>query len=236
MTILSRNIVMISAFAFVLVLGLLYSSSTPGFPVITGWPIARLTIVEVYHKMCNISLNPGFNYFSAPCFGDEVAISTALEEFYQNLTNSSNMTVCSYKFRSIHAYDSTDSLDHWKSYNPCLPSYVVQDMAILDDKKGYAIYMNLSARLEYGSDVSIPNYVPLFADWNFVGYPSNDTTGNRSVGVSIGSINQSYLAIYSYSAGKWLFYNDSIHNFSFFEPFHPYWMRMLENATWVIDW
>jgi hypothetical protein len=231
---LARDTAIFSAVAFVFLFGLLISISSEDFPRITGMPVASLIVVELSHKVCNISLSSGWNLVSIPCLEDSVPVPFALLSLYTN--QSPNSTNCSVGFSSVHAYAPLDSEDHWKSYNPCLPSYVVQDLLNMNDKQGYFIRMKHGSRLEYVADVTIPNYVQLYQGYNLVGYPTNLTAMNRSVDISIQTINSTYSALFKYSLGSWLIYNASLQQFSQLEPYHGYWFRMDDNSTWVVDW
>jgi hypothetical protein len=239
---LHRNLLVFSFAILVFLLGLGYSLLSQDFPNITGMVVARLTVVELSHKWCNASLTKGWNLVGIPCFPDSVSVRQALGSLFRNTTNVSmlinhtNRTYCLYYLISVHSFDQSDSNDSWKSYNPCMPSYVVQDLSYLNDKQGYFIRVRNSTRLNYEGDLSIPNYVPLYKGWNLVSYDANDTLNSRPVATSIDSINNSYIAFFNYFSGFYQAYNSTVHRFTNFVPFHGYWFNMLENATWVIDW
>ena len=42
-------------------------------------------------------------------------------------------------YSSIHTYNASVELDYWKAYDPSMPSWVVQDLDSISEKKGYWI-------------------------------------------------------------------------------------------------
>jgi hypothetical protein len=212
------------------------SFSGQDFPRISGMPVAQLNIVDISHKVCNFSVTEGWNLISIPCLDGNVLTPLALSSVYSNQTNLTNGTNCSALFFSVHSYDAVDSLDKWKSYNPCLPDYVVQDLTYMQDYRGYFIKMRTGSRIAYAGQISIPNLIDVYEGWNLVAYDSNDTERSREVGSSMASINDSYSALYNYANGSWERYNASVHEFNYLVPYHGYWLKMLNNDVWVIDW
>jgi hypothetical protein len=131
---------------------------------ITGNGIVN-TKVEVFptiFKNCSFHLYPGWNMVSFYCLGMFAERSIVLH----TIENS---------YGAIFEYQTFDVADPWKSYNPNLPNWTVQQLNYMDRISGYWIYMSNDADFSY-SGVYSDSIILLYDGWNFVGYPNTLTT------------------------------------------------------------
>lgn len=131
---------------------------------ITGHGIVN-TKVEVFptiFKNCSFHLYPGWNMVSFYCLGlfaDRSLVLQTVEDSYG----------------AIFEYQAFEGADPWKSYNPYLPNWTVQQLTHMDRVSGYWIYMSNDKNFSYNGIYS--NSIILLNDgWNFIGYPNTLTT------------------------------------------------------------
>jgi len=130
---------------------------------ITGNGVVN-TKVEVFptmSKTCSFHLYSGWNMVSFYCLGLFADRSFVL----QTIGDS---------YGAIFEYNSFDGADPWKSYNPYLPNWTIQQLTHMDRVSGYWIYMANDADFSY-SGVYSDSIILLNDGWNFVGYPNNLT-------------------------------------------------------------
>ena len=104
------------------------------FASITGWQVmsTRLVILSVENTSCNMSFYDGWNFVSFPCISDPVDIDTFFNAFPT--------------YEYVRHYDADSSSDPWKSYNPSLPSWAVQDLSEFSRAEGYWISVDNDSR------------------------------------------------------------------------------------------
>jgi len=189
---------------------------------ITGSSImsTKVELLPAVTKNCSTNLYSGWNLVSFNCLGSYVDRSSALT----SIDGSYDM---------IFTYDASDHADPWKSYNPSLPSWAVQQLVALDKFSGYWIYMNTPATFQY-SGVSGTASITLYKGWTLTGYPSNN---NKSINVSLNGINFTLIESYDNPSDTWLIYvngsgNNTLANFT---PFSGYWINSSSQQTWNVN-
>lgn len=194
-------------------------------PEKTGMVVTRLSIVQINASSCNISLSTGWNLISVPCVpfdGQPVA------EFLEDASG---------KYASIHSYNPTDTADPWKSYNPALPNWVIQDLSSISDMKGYWINANDSFNLSIDSTITTPRTIQLISGWNLVGYP---THMQRPVNSSLATLYPYWREIrfWNLSSSAYLTFSNSTQTGDFVNMTHyyGYWIYMTQTQNWVISW
>ncbi|MFH1510823.1 MAG: hypothetical protein ABIF10_03965 [Candidatus Woesearchaeota archaeon] len=225
----SRAALVIGLAAF-FVLATLFSATLDGFPQITGRAVTQLSIIQKYKKTCNFTMTQGLNLVCIPC----LRAGTPTEEAVQQIWDTSSQ--CPSAVISVHSYKSEDGLDHWKSYNQCLPKYVIQDLTVMEDNEAYFVNMRIGRYVNFTNDITIPNYITLYQGWNMAGYAANDTNKPRSIATAFPDISGSVIEIQSYCNGTYQVHNSTQTDFNILQPFRGYWIKMQENRTWVIDW
>jgi hypothetical protein len=162
-------------------------------------------------------------------------------------------------YGAIFQYDSFDSVDPWKSYNPSLPNWAVQQLDYMDRVSGYWIYMYDDADYTYGGKYS-DSLIMLNTGWNFVGYPNNNpaniTTSLNSISFSVvknyvntkivpdvcqnvtnnetGNVTES--CTYIITTDTWLIHvnNGSSNTLNQFETYSGYWLNVSGTPQWHI--
>lgn len=199
----------------------------PGKPYgATGASVSKVMVFEIFrNKNCTASLPEGWNLASMPCNPNNYSIRSALSSIEGS-------------YVSVHWYDPNDQIDRWKSYNPSLPSWVVQDLSNFSIQRGYWININTTASWSLAGNITLPNYILLYSGWNLAGYSSNET---KNVTLAVKGINESLRSIHMYNvsdtADPWKVYNPSFPELSdlpMMLPYFGYWMNITTNAS--VNW
>jgi len=192
----------------------------------------RVNIIQSLPLSCSFQLEEGWNMVSFYCFGALVNRSVALASIDGS-------------YDSVFKYQANDPLDPWKSYNPDLPNWTVQQLNYFDRFSGYWIYMDSSFSNETNSSnittdplnftyfgVYSDSNIPLYKGWNFIGYPRNVTANVTFILAGI-----PYTAIRTYEAATdtWYYYlNGTGGSLQIFEPFNGYWLNVSSNVTLTV--
>jgi hypothetical protein len=152
-----------SMFSFMLLILVLYLviGSEPKIDLsdsLTGNAIvgSRARILSSTESVCIINLTQGYNIFSSACVSNASSLSEALAYIYQD-------------YDVIYTYDE---LSKWKVYVPDAPSYVVQGINAIDDRKSYVVLMRQDQTLVIEGLKYTPRAVPYYEGFTLVGYPS----------------------------------------------------------------
>ncbi len=176
-----------------------------------------LTVVNWTIANCSFLLYKGWNLVSFYCFA--------------SINRSEALQPIDGKYEAIFTYDNQHK--EWKAYNPNLPSYVIQDLDIIDRKNGYWIYMNETSFFNKQGYKSAYTSIPLYVGWNLIGYPTN-TTINASI---LNNLDQNITWMHQDIEKKWYYYiNGSNHTFNYLYPYQGYWIQSNSEQTWRIDW
>ena len=179
----------------------------------------HVEVLPVSSKNCSFHLNPGWNMVSFYCLGlfsDRSVVLGSIDGYYG----------------SIFEYNSNDATDPWKSYNPELPSWTVQQLTHMDRISGYWIYMHTDADFNYPGIYS-DSVIYLYNGWNFVGYPNTNRT---NINVSLNGIPFTVVKYYNTTSNTWQVYvNGSPSNtLNYFETYKGYWINVNGNPQWII--
>jgi hypothetical protein len=193
---------------------------------ITGNVVTRVAIVKRTSMNCSIPLYPGWNLVSMPCMTENSARDIMLQTIAGN-------------YSSIHTYDISNTTDPWKSYNPEMPWWVIQDLSSISEKNGYWIQMKTNTSWDVQGDLYLPVLIPMYKGWNLVGYPYNTT---QYINESLITIDGSYSAVYAYDANesKWLMYYAYLpswvsQNLTNMSMYFGYWINMTQDDVWVVS-
>lgn len=205
-------ILIIGAFAAA-ILGPKFDNSITGQDIST-----RVEILSVLPNNCSFNMAAGWNYVSFHCIANSESRSDVL--------SSVNSSV-----EKIFTYTAQDTSDPWKSYNPSLPNWTVQQLNYMGRTQGYIILMSTDASYFYeGFDRS--SVIPLRSGWNLVGYPDDV---NQSINDSLSGL--LYNAVITYNNGALLVYipnavNNTLFNFS---PYSAYWINSSATQNWLVS-
>jgi hypothetical protein len=194
-------------------------------PIITGKVITKVLVVTRLALNCTTYLYEGWNLVSMPCVN-----TTNERDFMLQTLNES--------YNSIHTYMITDRNDPWKSYNPNLPGWVVQDLTNITNIQGYWINMNQEDTWDFKGRLVWPAITEMYQGWNLVGFPSNRS---MPINESLITIDGSYSVVYQYDANhsRWLVYYPNLplwvtQNLTNMSLFYAYWINITQNDTWVL--
>jgi len=214
-----RSILIILLLVFVILLLVVPFEKIRGKPSILGAMVARVFVKpSAINTTCNVDLVGGWNLMSVACASDNSSLSNVLKSI-------DGMYV------SIHGYNSSDVADPWKSYNPNMPEWVVQDLFIISEKSGYWINMNSSGMLSVnGTITTSPHKISLIRGWNLIGYPSENS---KEPSDAFSSIAGSYSIAWAYNASEqeYLYYNPYLDTgtLTMIIPGLGYWINMTED-------
>ncbi len=186
---------------------------------ITGNDVStRVEILTAIPSNCSFDMHSGWNYVSFHCI--------ATSEPRSDVLSSVNSSV-----DRIFTYIAQDTSDPWKSYNPSLPNWTVQQLDYMGRTQGYIILMNDDASYFY-EGFARSSVIPLRPGWNLVGYPDD---ANQSINESLNGLQ--YNAVITYAAGSLLVYipnsvNNTLFNFS---PYSAYWINSSATQNWLVN-
>ena len=188
---------------------------------ITGNDIVntKVELFPVQYKNCSFQLNPGWNMVSFYCFGLFVERNKAL----QSLGDTYN---------SLFMYQANDINDPWKSYNPGLPNWTIQQLNYMDRVSGYWINMNNESNFSYAGVYSDSN-IYVYNRWNLVGFPSIATA---NISDSLTDVSFDMVKYYNTTIDTWLTYivNDSNNTLNQFNTYNSYWIKVNGDQIWTI--
>jgi hypothetical protein len=176
-------------------------------------------IMPAESKNCSFHLKEGWNLVSFFCLSNSVSTRYALESL-----NGS--------YDKIFSYASTDSVDPWKSYNPSLPDWAVQQLEYVSRIPGYWIYINNETDYIY---VGYEKYtfVPLYPGWNLVGYAS---LTNHTINDSLFDIQFTTIKTYDTFTGVYPIYivNATNNTLEYLETYKGYWINSSASQNWIV--
>lgn len=190
-----------------------YNNSITGKNVLT-----KVEIADIIPSNCTFNLTSGWNYVSFHC----IASSVYREEVLSSINDS---------YSRIFAYNAFDTIDPWKSYNPELPYWAVQQLNYMGRTSGYIILMNEDAEYVYAG-YKRSSIVQLRPGWNLIGYPDNESVmiNNSLDGIL-------YNQIMTYDNGTLLIYipNSTNNSLTYFEPYKAYWINSTASQNWLVN-
>lgn len=190
------------------------------FENVTGEVLTTVHIIETRSAYCNFTLEEGLNLVSFFCIRN----GAHKDEVIENITN----------LESIFEYQE-NAQDRWKSYNPSLPGFVIQDLELMYRTEGYWIRMRAQEDFFTGGGLRLINYIDLTPGWNLVGYPTNKT---KPVNESFASIEGNFTEVRAYNASTQVFTNyiPSVGGgLTKTDPDRGYWINVSENEVWIVD-
>lgn len=214
LTILSLTLVLVLSTAHNL------GSLEHSFNQITGDVITKVNITSAPPTYCNFTLEPGLNLVSFYC----VSYENLRDNIIENITS----------LEGIFEYQE-GSTDPWKSYNPTLPSWVVQDLDKIYRCEGYWIRANSSEQVLIAGGLYLPTHINLVIGWNLVGYPTNET---KNVTEAFSSIEGNFSEVRAFNASTQGFYNfipPSTGALQHTKTPDGYWINANATEVWVFE-
>jgi hypothetical protein len=207
----------------VLALALMPIDILMGRQSILGAVISKVYVKGIEtNKSCTLNLSSGWNLISIACIPQDTSLASVLNPIASD-------------YISIHEYDTGASTDNWKSYNPSMPAWVVQDLSSISEKKGYWIRIESGCLLNVNGSVLIPNTVDMAQGWNLIGYPANNSNSPQN---AFSTIDGSYSIVWTYNTtqDQYLYYTPSLAGtLTEIQPVKGYWINMTAGDTlWII--
>lgn len=207
-------LLMIVAVAFLFLLDSIDNSFVRSNLITGNDVLTQVNIIQPPALNCSFHLNQGLNMVSFVCIGT----GTPRDEVLAPINDS---------YESIFYYNAADPNDPWKSYNPSLPDWTVQQINTMSRYNGYFIYMKTSAdyNLEGGRRTS---FIPLKDGWNLIGYPSRIP---QYISEMFGDIE--YTEVKTYQNSTWLIYIPGRHDNTMDTLYtnEGYWVNSSENQS-----
>jgi uncharacterized protein (TIGR03790 family) len=163
-----------------------------------------------------IYLRKGWNLISLPFEPTDTRISEAL----MSIDGLYDM---------IRFYNSSDPIDHWKTYYTFKPS-VFSDLEWIDRKMGVWIHMVNATVLKANGTYYRSTQIPLLAGWNMMGYPSlvGATVGDVFAGIPL-------LSVESFVEGMDPYLLERLDNSSSMFPGRGYWVEVAIDCTLTVN-
>lgn len=120
--------------------------------------ISRARIISSLDTVCIINLTEGINIFSSACVSNASSLSETLAYIYQD-------------YDVLYTYDDSSS-QKWSVYVPDAPSWVVQGIDDIDDRKGYIVIMKQNQTLIIEGTRFVPRAVNYPSGFSLIGIPS----------------------------------------------------------------
>jgi len=197
---------------------------------ITGYQVmsTRLVIISENATTCDTTFEAGWNLISFPC----VSGDTNIELFLASLNNS---------YQSIRYYTPLDIDDPWKSYNPSLPSWAIQDLSLISRRDGYWMYFENQTYVYINNSLATPTLTSLTPGWNLIGYPSRTI---RTVNETFYQLIPNYDYVHMYNASdqvdKWKEYTwntslPSAQDLNYTLYYYGYWIYVISPDTLLLN-
>lgn len=198
---IDKHELIVIGLAMVFFFGILYISFESINYSPTGNTISSVQIEKAEDDICNFTLTRDENLVSFHCIRGAMPRDMMLEPIKD-------------KYESVFTYNP-DNADLWKSYNPSLPSWVEQDLTLIEDKAGLWLFMKEDSMYVYNGSKSERNITSLKNGWNLIGYP---TSVSKDIVTSLASVDGNYNIILAYNSSRYcqreiVYINDSVfHN------------------------
>jgi hypothetical protein len=194
-----------------------------GKPSILGAVLSKVFVRGQEIPMtCNIPLADGWNLIGIGCKKGDMSVESV-------------MAPIDSIYVSIHGYNMNGGLDKWKSYNPSMPNYVIQDLDTLDVETGYWVNSRAVTLFSYNGTIELPNSISLLKGLNLISYPRNES---QEISTALATIDGRYTIVYAYNTTlrNFTYYNASTMtgNLSELKYYEGYWINMTSNGIlWI---
>jgi len=210
-----RTLVILTLLVLILFIGLIPVERIVGRPSIIGAMVAKVFVRSLEtNNSCTVNLFAGWNLVGIPCKPNDQSIGSALNSISGNYT-------------SIHTYNASEDMDHWKSYNPNMPGWVIQDLSVISEKSGYWIKIDDDSVLNVNGTITSPNSIELVQGWNLIGYPSSTT---KIPSDAFSTISGSYSIVWTYNTSQdaYLYYSPTFgtNTLTSIDTNRGYWINM----------
>jgi len=190
------------------------------FQKITGNVVTRVNVTQPQVAYCNFTLYSGLNLVSFFC----IPTMHPRDQVIGNLSS----------LEAIFEYQEEKS-DAWKSYNPSLPNFVIQDLSFMSRTEGYWIMMRNNQQFLLEGALRRSTSILLVPGWNLVGYPTNTTMVVNNSFISILS-NMTEARTRNPLSGNFISYVPGIGGaLNQTEPYYGYWINATVDEGWIFE-
>jgi len=171
----------------------------------------NFTVLALY----DISLQEGWNLISLPLEQVDTSIPSVLASIDG-------------QYEVVKYYDTTDIMDHWKTYRPGASTHDLMD---IDHTMGFWIKITEpGVNLTVKGIIPTSTTIPLYAGWNLVGYPTQmvQTVGNALWGTGADRI-EKFDAMNPYFISE-------VGATYIMKPGEGYWIHVPADTVWTVNW
>jgi hypothetical protein len=172
----------------------------------------NFTVLALY----GIQLHEGWNLISVPL----VQVNTSISEVLKDIAG---------KWDYIQVYNATDQ-DHWKTNLTYRPEQL-NDLTTINHKMGFWINITEpNVNLTVRGNISAYTIIPLYAGWNFVGYPTQTT---ETVGNALWRTGADRVEVFDPTDP---YRTKEVSSTYIMKPGEGYWVHVTVDSTWTINW
>ncbi|MBA3045552.1 MAG: hypothetical protein KKH41_06775 [Candidatus Thermoplasmatota archaeon] len=189
--------------------GALSGSTNPNSVTMNANKIVNTYFTQNVHY---VNLTAGWNLVSLPLIQDDTAVASVLSSISGN-------------YDSVKYY--SNQAGRWSSYRP---GSSTNDLSNIDHTMAVWIHATSACTLTIHGNIPTYTNITLYAGWNFVGYPTQDTTKT----VSTALVGVTYDAVEGYQTSS-----PYIKDLLGTDPMLPgegYWIKVPANTVWTINW
>jgi hypothetical protein len=142
-------------------------------------------------------------------------------------------------YDAVQWYDSADTADPWKIYNPAAPDYA-NDLHELACGQGFWVHMIQTKTFRLTGAPIVSQTIPLHSGFNLIGWP---LTRSRNLPLALSSISGKYRSVWSYAGDganpAWFRYAPGApawaNNLSSLQAGKGYWIEVTQDCVWGIN-
>ena len=190
------------------------STTNPDSVTMDGDKSVTCYFTQITH---DIALATGWNLVSMPLEQTDTSIATVLSSISGN-------------YERVKYYDTTDSMNPWKSYSP-ISSPSVNTLSDLDHTMAFWVYMKSPDVFSPTGEYPDSTNITIYPGWNFVGYPSQD----KATTITTALTGVSYDIVEGFDADDPA-YLTVLTGTDIMMPGTGFWIHATAAGTWTVDW
>lgn len=191
--------------------GSLAGSANPTLITMTS---SKVVNAYFYQNINYVNLTSGWNLVSLPLIQSNTAITSVLS----SITGS---------YDSVKYFNAQDKADPWKTYRVGRSG---NDLTNIDHTMAVWIKTIRPCTLSIYGNIPTSTSISLYAGWNFVGYPTQDT--NQLVSTALAGTGYDRVEGFQ-SASPYLKVLTGVDKMV---PGQGYWVHVPANTVWTINW
>lgn len=202
----------------------------------SGTYMTKVYIADVLHDSATTTVEygsanqtqyAGWNLISLTRVPDDTSVSSLFTSIQDNLT-------------IVWWYNTSDTGDHWKKYDPSA-NPLANDLSVIDEEKGFWVQTTDDVELVVEGDEFTGSSIELLSGWNMVGYPATEA---KLASDACANISSNLSIVWMYNAtdtgDHWKKYdpaaNPLANDLEYLTPGQGYWYMMTDDSMFEIDW